>query len=594
MKRYSLILVTLVIASLVLYACEPEIIEREVVVTQVVVETVMEEVIVEGTPQVVEKEVTRVVEVEVEVEKVVTATPEPAEPKILTIAWTQEPDSLNRYYTSMWYAVGLMDLYWCGAWSWDNTNNAFPLLVTEIPSVENGGVSADGKTLTLNLVDYATWSDGTPITSADFLFTYDMIMDDANVVDSKYPYDYIASLTAPDDYTVVMTFDEPFAPWLPNFWEYVLPKHVLDPVYQSEGSIVDAAWNLAPTVGCGPFVFEEWESGSYISFVKNENHWRDVPKLDKLVFQFVPDDAAQTAAALAGDVDVAYWPPYEDIPAFRDAGLDVVTQGGGYNEGWYFNLREDTASPGILDFNVRKAMVMGLDRESNTEIRLKVVSPVETFWAGIPAFESPDIVPYTYDPEAAAQLLEDSGYTDSDGDGIREDLNGDPLSITQCNTTKEERVSYQAVAQQQMLAIGIDLQTRAIDADTLFASYADAGPAAIGECDIMQWSDAPYFPDPDTSYWLCSELPSDEYPWGGNYFFCDEELDALFQLQLTQTDAAERMATLHEISKYMHDNLYWIGIWEDPDVWIMNPNITGYKFSGVDVFYQIAEWDLTQ
>jgi peptide/nickel transport system substrate-binding protein len=525
-----------------------------------------------------------------------TVVEEPAEPKIVTFAWTQEPDSLNRHYTSMWYAAGLMDLYLCPAWSWDETNSAYPLLVTEIPSTENGGLSADGLTITLNLVDYATWSDGTPLTSADFLFTYDMIMDDANAVDSKYPYDYLASLTAPDDYTVVMTFDEPFAPWLPNFWGNgnILPKHVLEPVYQSEGTIQNAAWNLAPTVGCGPFLFEEWESGSYISFVKDENYWGDVAKLDKVVYQFVPDDAAQTAAALAGDVDIAYWPPYEDIPAFLDAGLEVVTQPCGYNEGWYFNLREDSASPGILDFNVRKAMVMGLDRESNTDIRVGMVSPIETFWGGIPAFESPDIVPYEYDPVAAAQLLEDSGYVDSDGDGIREDLNGDPLVITQCNTTKEERVSYQAVAQQQMLAIGIDLQTNAIDADILFESYSNGGPAAVGECDIMQWSDAPWFPDPDTSYWRCDELPSDEYPWGGNYFFCDEYLDGLFETQLTQVDAAERMATFHEITKYMHDNLYWIGIWDDPDVWVMPPYITGVKYSGVSSFFNIEEWDITQ
>ena len=518
----------------------------------------------------------------------------PSEPKIITISMTQEPDSLNPWYSNMWYAGVLMDFYLCGAWQWDDTNNAFPYLATEIPSGDNGGVSADGMTITINLVEDATWSDGTPITSADFLFTYDMIMDDANVIDSKYPYDYIASLDAPDDYTVVMNLTEPFTPWLPNFWAYVLPKHVLEPVYEAEGSIESAAWNQAPTVGCGPFTYDEWESGSFISFVKNENHWGDIAKLDKLVFLFVPDDAAQTAAALAGDVDVAYWPPYEDIPAFRDAGLDVVTQASGYNEGWYFNLRTDTASPGILDYVVRKAMVMGLDRVSNTDIRLNVVARAETFWDAIPAYVSPDIVPIEYDPVAAAQLLEDNGYTDSDGDGIREDHEGNPLVITQCNTTKEERISLQAVAQQQMLAIGIDLHTRAIDADILFESYANGSPAAIGECDIMQWSDAPAFPDPDTSYWLCSELATDDYPWGYNYFICDEELDALFQKQVVTVDAAERTAIFHQITKYMHDNLYFIGIWEDPDVWIMSPNLTGYKFSGVTPFYNIAEWDLSQ
>jgi len=522
------------------------------------------------------------------------AAEEPAEPKVVTFAWTQEPDSLNDYYTNMWYAAGVIELISCGPWVYDDTNSAIPELAKEIPSIENGGVSADGLTITINLVEHATWSDGTPVTSADFVFTYDMIMDDANVVYSKYPYDYLVSVEAPDDYTVVMTFEEPFTPWMANFWPSIMPKHVLEPVYQADGSIEGAAWNNAPTVNCGPFSFDSWESGSFISFVRNENFWGDLAKLDKLFFQFVPDDAAQTAAVLAGDVDVAYWPPYEDIPAFREAGLVIVDTACGYTEHWNFNLRPDTASPAVLDLNVRKAIAMGLDRESLTDIRLNVVKVTETFWDGLPAYVSPDIVPYEYDPAAAAQLLEDNGYIDSDGDGIREDLDGNPLVITQCNTTKEERVSLQAVAQQNMLAIGIDLDTRAIDGDILFGSYADNAPPAVGECDIIEWSDAPAFPDPDSSYWLCSEIPSDESPYGGNYFICHEYLDDLFQKQLVTMDAAERTAIFHKITKYMHDNLIVLGIWDDPDVWILNPNLTGYKFSGVDAFYNIAEWDITQ
>jgi peptide/nickel transport system substrate-binding protein len=398
----------------------------------------------------------------------------PAEPKIVTFAWTQEPDSLNYYYTGMWYASGLMELYGCSAWLWDDTNSAYPVLAKEIPSIENGGLSADGLTITIELVENATWSDGTPITSADFLFTYDMIMDDANVVDSKYPYDYLTSLETPDDYTVVMNFGEVFTPWLTGFFErMILPKHILEPVFEAEGSIESAAWNNAPTVGCGPFSFETWESGSFISFVRNENYWGDLAILDKLVFQFVPDDAAQTAAVIAGDVDVAFWPPYEDIPAFREAGLVIVDQASGYTEHWNFNLRPDTATPALLDLNVRKAMAMGLDRESLTDIRLNVVKVTETFWDALPAYVSPDIVPYEYDPEAAMQLLEDNGYVDSDGDGIREDNDGNPLTFTHCTTIKEERISLQAVAQQNMLAIGIDLQTNPMDGDILFESYAN-------------------------------------------------------------------------------------------------------------------------
>lgn len=511
---------------------------------------------------------------------------EPAAPKVVTLAWTQEPDTLNRTYSNMWYMAVLTNLYSCWPWAFDDNNEAYPSMITEMPTL-----SDDGLVITMTLRDDIVWSDGTPITADDFLFTHEMITSELNAVDSVYPYDLFVT-SAPDAQTVVMTFEAPFTPWMSSIWQGdLMPKHILEPVFESEGSIDAAEWNFAPTVGCGPFNFTEWESGSYLRFDRNEDYWDPLAKLDTVYFQLVPDDAAQTAAVLAGDADIAFWPPYEDIPAFQEAGLDVVTQASGYNEGWFFNLR-DMASPGIRDLVVRKAIAMSLDRASNTDIRLGVVKPNETFWDALPAFVSPDIEPWPFDPEAAKTMLEDAGYVDSDADGIREDLEGNPLVITQGNTTKEERQNYQAVAQQQLLAVGIDLQILSYDADILFASYADAGPAAIGDLDIMQWSDAPYFPDPDTPYWLCSEMATDEYPWGYNYFICDEYLDGLMQEQVVTTDPAARIAIFHDITKYMHDNLYYMGIWDDPDVWIVNPALSNYKFSGVTPFYNIAEWDL--
>ena len=133
-------LLALMVVLAVLAGCAtptPEVIEK--VITKVVKETVKETVIVEGTPQVVEKEITKVVEVEKEVEKVVTATPEPLR-KVTTFAWTQEPDTLNPYYTNMWFSSILQQIYNCWPWEYDDQNTPFPHLLTEIPNMENGGV----------------------------------------------------------------------------------------------------------------------------------------------------------------------------------------------------------------------------------------------------------------------------------------------------------------------------------------------------------------------------------------------------------------------------------------------------------------------
>lgn len=530
-----------------------------------------------------------------------TAEPEepteaPAEEKVVTFAWTQEPDSLNWVYSNMWFAGILQQIYHCWAWEFDDQNVPFPNLVTEIPSLENGGLSEDGLVITMNLRDDIVWSDGTPITADDFVFTYQMIMDTGNTVVSQYPYDYLESVEAPDERTVVMTFSEPFASWQALFWRGVMPKHILEPVFEAEGTIDEAEWNLAPAVGCGPYNFAEWESGSYIRFVKNPNYWRGEANIDEIYLQFVPDDASQTAALIAGDADLGTFPPLSDVPSLQDAGLEIMVASSGYAEGWYFNFRE-MAPEAIKDVRVRQAIAMALDRQSITEdLLLGLTEPVMTLWDPIEGgrYVHPDLEPWPYDPDAARDLLEEAGYTDTDGDGIREDAEGNPLVLTHGTTTREIRQDAQAVAQQYLREIGIDLQIFNYDADFFFGSYADGAPPALGENDIMEWSDSTNFPDPDHYYWLCSEIPSDDNPYGANYFGCDEELDALFQEQLVTTDPEEREAIFHQITQMMHDEVYWLGLWNDPDYWVVSGDLTGVKFSGVTPFYNIMEWDLNQ
>ncbi|MGD2039864.1 MAG: peptide ABC transporter substrate-binding protein [Anaerolineae bacterium] len=589
-KNIFAVVVVLSMLGMALAACGPTPEPQTIVQTVEVEKTVVETVEVEKE---VEKTVVETVEVEKEVEKVVTATPEPVS-KIVTFAWTQEPDNLNWVYSNMWFSSILQQLYHCWAWEYDDQNLAFPRLVTEIPSVENGGVSEDGMVITMNLRDDIVWSDGTPITAEDFVFTYEMIVSPNNAVASVYPYDYLASVEAPDERTVVMTFSEPFAPWQTWFWRGVMPKHILQPVYEAEGNIDEAEWNLAPTVGCGPFNFAEWESGSYIRFVKNENYFDGEANIDEIYLQFVPDDAAQTAALIAGDADLGTFPPISDVPTLEAGGVRVMVQSSGYAEGWFFNFR-DMASPGAKDLAVRQAIAMAIDRELiNQELLLGLTSVPETLWDPIAAagYVSPDIEPWTYDPEAAKALLEEAGYVDSDDDGIREDADGNPLTLTHGTTIREIRQDNQAVTQQMLREVGIDLQIYSYDADLFFGSWSDGSPAALGENDIMEWSDSTAFPDPDQSYWLCSELPSDDNPWGYNYYGCDEELDALFQQQLATIDPNERAQIIQQITKYMHDNVYWLGMWDDPDMWIVGPRLTGVKFSGVTPFYAVVDWDV--
>ena len=523
--------------------------------------------------------------------------PPPTQPparKVATFIWTQEFDVLNPLYTNMWFSSITQQIWSCWAWDFDDQNNPHPVLVKEMPSEENGGISPDGRVITLKLRDDIVWSDGKPITSEDFVFTYEMTMSPKNTVASTFPYDKLEKVEAPDPKTVVMTFKEPFAAWQATLWHGLLPAHVLRPVFEKEGTIDTAEWNRAPTVGCGPFVFKEWESGSFARFVANDNYWLGRPKIDEIFIRFVPDDASQVAALKAGDGDLGTFIAYSDIPTLEQAGVQMVKVFSGYNEGWYFYLHPEKGHPALKDVKVRQAIALAFDRFSVCkDLLLGLTKPPATYWANTP-WQDPTLEPWPYDPERAKQLLDEAGWKDTNGDGVR-DKDGVELVLTLGTTTREIRRDVQAVAQQQLAQVGIKLELANADSDIFFGSYGEGGPCATGQYDIFEYSTVTNYPDPETADWLCKEIPSDENPAGVNWqAVCDEELDGLFKLQATQVDPAERMKTFHQITRLIYEKVYWLGVWEDPDIWAVGPRLKNVRLSGATPFFNIVEWDLSQ
>jgi peptide/nickel transport system substrate-binding protein len=524
-----------------------------------------------------------------------TKVPEPPtpvpQPKVATFIFTQEFDTLNPLYTNMWFSTITHQIWNCWAWAFDEVNNPLPVLVKEMPSTANGGISADGKVITLKLRNDLKWSDGTPLTAEDFIFTYEMTMNAANTVSTQHPYDKIEKIEAPDAQTVVTTFKDPYAPWTGTLWHGILPKHVLKPAFDQAGNINEAAWNHAPTVGCGPFVFEEWESGSFARFVANENYWLGKPKIDEIFIRFVPDDASQIAALQAGEGDLGTFIAYPDIPTLEQAGIQVIKAFSGYNEGWYINLGEK-GHVALKDVKVRQALAYAFDRFSlNEGLLLGLTVPASTDW-DITPYNDPTIAPYPFDPEKAKQLLDEAGWKDTNGDGVR-DKDGVELVLKYGTTTREIRKDTQAVAQQQLAEVGIKVELLNYDSDLYFSSYDQGGPAARGDLDIFEYSTTPQFPDPDTADWLCNNIPSDENPSGTNWSaLCDQELNDLFELQATQVDFKERQQTFFKITRIIFDKAYWIGLWQDPDMWAISGQLSQVKISGVTPFFNVREWEL--
>lgn len=534
-----------------------------------------------------------------------TATPA-AKPKVVTITFTQEPDSLSPLYTGMWFSQITQPFWLRGLWRFDPQGTPIPDLAVEVPSEANGGVTDGGRTITVKLNPNAKWSDGTPLTADDFVFTYEMIINEANTVVTTYPYkEEIESVEAADPQTLVIKFKAPFAPWLTTVFAGattstpVIPKHILQPVFDSAGTLDGAEWNRAPTVGVGPFVFAEWETGSHLRFVRNENWFGDPPDVDEIFIRIVPDDEAQMAAIKAADTDIGVFLSFADLPEVEASGVAMPTAAeGGYIESWYMNFDPKRSHPAMQDVRVRRAIVLATDRFKITQdLLFGKTQPMGTFWSATPPFGNPDIKPWPYDPEQAKQLLEEAGWKDSDGDGIRDKLiDGKKvdLKLKYITNSRSLRKDMMAVVKQMWAQVGIAAELINYANDIYFNSYGENGPL-FGEFDVAQYSNAPAFPDPNVAQFRCDQIPTPEKPVGDNFQgYCNPKLDEILGQASTTVNREERIKLFYQAAQIMYDDVVWVGLWNDTDLWSVSHRLKNVVFSGGTPFWNVTEWAIEE
>jgi len=515
-------------------------------------------------------------------------------PGTITIAFIQDFDTLNPMYAQALSSIYTQQIWNCRAWNFDDQNNPVPVLIKELPSLQNNGISADGRVITLKLREDIFWTDGQPIQAQDFVFTYQMITNAANEVAAVAPYDGLESVTAPDAQTVVITFKQPFAAWMSALWHYLLPSHILQPVFASQGSLKSAEWNIAPTVSCGPYHFQSWESGVSATFTANDKYWLGKPRTAEVKVVFLADDNAKSQALQSGQADLSVFLTNASlyVPQLQQGGAKLLPVASGYNEGWFFFLDPTNGHPALQDVRVRQAIALGLDRQAMAQSLLGGLSSVvETYWDQSP-YANPEITPWTRDTARANQLLDEAGWVDSNNSGTR-DKDGTELILTYGTTTNEVRQAVQQMAQSQLAEIGIKLELYNYDSSIFFQGYNEGGPAATGQMDIFEYAPrTKNYPDPGTNDFLCSQVPSAN-ELGENWsWLCNEEMDRLLQLQATQIDFQQRQTTLHQISKLIHDQVYFLGLWTDPDIWAATPRLSNVRLSGITPFYNIHEWGI--
>ncbi len=483
---------------------------------------------------------------------------------ILTVGLFQEPDNLNPFLAVQTASRIVRDLVLEGLVDADPDGNFIPEL-SAVPSAADGTISADGLTVTYNLVDGITWSDGHPFTSADVKFTWETVMNADNAVTTQKGYDLIASIDTPDDQTVVVTYSELYSPALSLFSipEAILPAHVLE-----GAAFGEAEFNRIPE-GTGPFMVTEWNSGQSIILDKNPNY-RDPsrPLLDRIVFKIIPDQNAGITQMRTGDIDVFWNIDTGVIDQFT--GMDGVTvQVTPSSNVEYLGLNLSSGSDpnephfAFGDPNVRKALAMAIDRTPIIEDLLfglseAATSPIGLGWASPEGLSNPP-----YDPDGARALLEASGWVDS-GDGIRE-KDGQRLTLEITTPTGQQvRELTEQVLQEQFKAVGIELVINNVPAATLFGNWAENGKLQRGDFDIAMdtWG-----PDLDPAGFLgilfdSASIPQDPGGQGWNFFRLQSDrldkaiADGASTLDLEARKAAYRIAVEEILDAGVYIPLY--------------------------------------
>ena len=561
MKRLGLLISLIMVVSLLLSACAtptPKVEEK--VVTQIVKETVKETVIVEGTPKIVEKEVTKVVE------KVVTATPEPAKEEekrdtVILGTW-QGTLALNVLYTqggnSLRYAKmaqrGLLFLDWEGNWIGE--------LALEVPSLENGGISSDGKRITYKLREGVTFHDGTPVTSADVKATWEMIMNPDNAVITRFGYDKIESVETPDDLTVILNFREPFASW-PILFDAIIAKHVIEA--NSPG--LDESEAMRLPIGFGPYKIVQWNPGEFFEYEAFDDYWRGRPKIDRFVVMVYPSVDAMMQAVEAKEIDLGQGVPISYVPRLENLeskGIKLVSTSGASSERYQMNADAELA-PIFANKTLRKALHHAVDKQAIIDkLLLGMADPATSSWNNSP-WENLNLVPYEYNPDKAREILESLGWKDEDGDSIREAHgvegfeDGTRLSFTHATTVGNlQRENVQLIVQQMFKEVGVEMVIE--NRPDLFGSWALGGVWARGNYDMGGWSHSLKLADPDISTrFLCSAIPSESNPSGPQWHhYCNPEVDELLIAQAQEFDPEKRKDMFYRIQEIYHEDAYAI------------------------------------
>ncbi len=436
----------------------------------------------------------------------------------------------------------------------------YPDMVTAVPSVTNGLLEVNEKAKTIKVTFILRkglkWSDGQPITAADAVFGYNVLMNDKVQSTSRWPYNEITSIKAINDYTLVTSWNrmETYA----VFGVPVLPKHILGPIYDKDPSLINSCDFVTKNpIYSGPYVLDTYVPDQYIIYKPNKYYYGGAPVLDKITVRIIKDTNTQFATFLAGGIDAGSEILTLDLAERVEKMPDINVY---YNKGTVDGIMDiNLDSDFFKDKRVRQAMYYAMDRYELVRRARVGQDPAMSFVpAGSWAFE--DVLgKYKYNTDKANELLDEAGWKWNSNHTVRIMPNGKEailqIPYAQGAAFREREVT---IIQPMLAKVGIKVEHDPIDFDQFLVSAAH-GNYTIFLHGIMFDS---YDPISSLVPLLSSEIPSADNGWAGQNWnrLRDPEMDKLVNQAMDQAfdSQKERIPLLHKIQERWADDVPFI------------------------------------
>ncbi|MDE2481589.1 MAG: peptide ABC transporter substrate-binding protein [bacterium] len=507
-------------------------------------------------------------------------------PHVLTFSDAGDINTLNPHL-GQFAAIGdLSSLTMAYLVKWDEHNRAYPELATVVPTKANGGVSADGLTITYHLRHDAKWSDGVPFTADDVVFSTHVVLNPANNEVNRQGWDQITKIDEPDKYTVVFHLKSPYSPFVETFFSTaganpcLLPKHLL----AKYPNINNVPYNNLP-VGIGPFKYERWDRQQQVVLVANPLYFRGRPKLDKIIYKIVPDRNTLLSQLQAHELDMWNLVPGNYLARVKAiAGYTTVEIPSYYWDHLDLNL----ANPALRDPVVRRALRMGWNRAA----RLQKIGHGLGSLSDSP---TPIGAPYevkeplvAYDPDKANAMLDADGWKRGP-DGIRT-KNGMRLDFRYAIYAGVPDVDNGIeMLRADWKKLGVTLEVKHYPTALYFAPIQEGGIVYSTKWDITSFA---WLNDAIGDYsqlYACNAIP----PKGQNDpRWCDPVADRAMHALYGHYEQPQRNSDVKVVVDRMYDQVPVIVQDQRMDVFAVNGDLKNFHPNAITPFDNFMDVDI--